>query len=110
MRSVYPPRFAAAAAGVVALAAVASAVPASAGQSLCGPYALIAEQLRARFDERPLYRWPNPGGGHVVEFWRSDTRRTISIVAIDVRGVACVIATGISSEAVGAPDDDGDGA
>ena len=84
---------------------------AAAGQSICGPYALIAEQLRTRFDERPLYRWPNPGGTHIVEFWRSESRGTISIIAIDVRSVACVIATGTSSERVDeATGENGEGA
>ena len=85
------------------------AVPARAGQSLCGPYAAIAGQLRAKFHERPIYRWPNPGGSHVVEFWRSDSGRTISILAIDSRAWACVIAIGANAEAVTDVDKTGEG-
>jgi hypothetical protein len=90
-------------------ALVLAAAPAWAGQSVCGPYAAIAGQLRAKFDEQPIYRWPSSDGSHLVEFWRSDSRRTISILAIDTRAWACVIATGANAEAVVDDQQDGEG-
>lgn len=74
-----------------------------AGPSICGPYAIIAAQLRARFGELPLYRWPSPSGTHVVEFWRSEGGRTVSILARDAGGVACIIATGRDAERIAMP-------
>ncbi len=53
------------------LALALAAAPAWAGQSVCRPYAAIADQLRAKFDEQPIYRWPSSDGSHLVEFWRS---------------------------------------
>ncbi len=91
------------------LALALAAAPAWAGQSVCRPYAAIADQLRAKFDEQPIYRWPSSDGSHLVEFWRSDRRRTISILAIDTRAWACVIATGANAETMVDDQQDGEG-
>ena len=82
------------------VAAVLLSAPALGGQLLCGPYPLVAEALRSQYDERPIWRWLSPSGLHLVEFWRSEARGTVSIVVMDTRGAACIVAAGEGSEPI----------
>ena len=85
------------------VAAVLLSAPALGGQLLCGPYPLVAEALRSQYGERPIWRWLSPSGLHLVEFWRSEARRTVSIVATDTAGSACIVGAGEDSEPIEAP-------
>ncbi len=82
------------------VAAVLLSAPARGGQSLCGPYPLVAAELRSQYGERPIWRWLSPSGLHLVEFWRSEAHATVSIVAMDTRGAACIVAAGEGSEPI----------
>ena len=85
--------------------ALAFIVLSSQAHATCGERDVLVRLLEERYQERSVESGLGTGG-NLIELFASERGETWTLVTVDPRGIACVIAVGNDWQVIGIPGDE----